>query len=77
MNKYIKYKNRKLYCTQDKVYITIPEVADIVKRGLNISVLDHRTKNDCTQDVLIQCLAHINNNTMDPARIVALIRGEQ
>lgn len=75
------YSNRKLYNKQyaksKTGYITISEVTDLVKRGLEISVMDYKTKNDCTQDVLIQCLYHLNNNTMNSARIVSLIRGEQ
>ncbi len=49
MAKVIKrYGNRKLYDLDSSTYVTLHEIADMVKRGEDIQVIDNRTKEDLT-----------------------------
>lgn len=51
-----KYQNRKLYDTKDSCYITLDEIAQLIKHGEDISVLDNKSKNDVTSVILTQIL---------------------
>ena len=52
-----KYANRKLYDTQDKTYISMDRLAELIKAGEEISVVDNQTDQDITVSVLSQLLA--------------------
>jgi polyhydroxyalkanoate synthesis repressor PhaR len=63
MNRVIKkYKNRKLYDTKTSKYITLTNIADMVKNNDNIQVICHNTKEDVTHNILTQVIA--NNSTV-------------
>ncbi|MFA5624536.1 MAG: polyhydroxyalkanoate synthesis regulator DNA-binding domain-containing protein [Bradymonadales bacterium] len=51
-----RYSNRKLYDTSQSRYITLIELGEIVHSGVNIQVIDNRTKEDLTQITLAQVL---------------------
>ncbi len=51
-----KYQNRKLYDTKDSCYITLEDIAGLIRKGEEISVVDNRTKNDVTSIILTQIL---------------------
>ncbi len=51
-----KYQNRKLYDTKDSCYITLEEIAQLIKHGEDISVVDNKTKADVTSVILTQIL---------------------
>ncbi len=51
-----KYQNRKLYDTKDSCYITLDDIAKMVKRGDEVKVVDNKTKNDVTSIILTQIL---------------------
>lgn len=51
-----KYQNRKLYDTKDSCYITLEDIAKMVKRGEEVKVIDNKTKNDVTSIILTQIL---------------------
>ena len=51
-----RYPNRKLYNTRSKEYITLDEVAEIVRQGIDILVVDHTNGEDLTAAVLSQIL---------------------
>jgi polyhydroxyalkanoate synthesis repressor PhaR len=51
-----KYQNRKLYDTKDSCYITLDEIATLIKKGEDVQVLDNRTKADVTSVILTQIL---------------------
>jgi polyhydroxyalkanoate synthesis repressor PhaR len=42
-----RYSNRKLYDTQDSCYVTLEDVAEMIRQGEDIQVLDNSSKNDC------------------------------
>ena len=51
-----KYQNRKLYDTKDSCYITLDEIAKLIKRGEDVTVIDNKSKNDVTSIILTQIL---------------------
>ena len=51
-----RYQNRKLYDTHQSCYVTLEEIAQIVREGHEIQVIDNRTKNDITYMTQIQLL---------------------
>ena len=51
-----KYQNRKLYDTKDSCYITLEEIAELIRKGEEIKVIDNRTKGEVTSIILTQIL---------------------
>lgn len=51
-----RYQNRKLYDTFQSCYVTLEEIAQIVREGNEIQVIDNKTKNDITYMTQIQLL---------------------
>ncbi len=60
MNKDIRiikrYQNRKLYDTQQSCYVTLEEIAQIIREGHDIKVLDNKSNEDITYATQIQVL---------------------
>ncbi|MGB5984527.1 MAG: polyhydroxyalkanoate synthesis regulator DNA-binding domain-containing protein [Desulfobacterales bacterium] len=52
-----KYVNRKLYDTLEKSYITMEGLAELIRSGEEVVIIDNRTKEDITAAVLTQLLA--------------------
>ncbi|HSS94368.1 MAG TPA: polyhydroxyalkanoate synthesis regulator DNA-binding domain-containing protein [Candidatus Dormibacteraeota bacterium] len=63
-----KYANRKLYDTQRSRYITLEGIADLVRDGHEIEVVDRDTGQDLTQVVLSQLV--LSAEKRGPARLV-------
>ena len=51
-----RYQNRKLYDTHQSCYVTLEEIAQIIREGHEIKVLDNKTKNDITYNTQVQLL---------------------
>lgn len=51
-----KYSNRRLYNTSSSEYVTLQEVADLVRNGADVEVLDAKTKEDVTALILTQII---------------------
>ncbi|MCK5073362.1 MAG: polyhydroxyalkanoate synthesis regulator DNA-binding domain-containing protein [Bacteriovoracaceae bacterium] len=51
-----RYQNRKLYDTHQSCYVTLEEIAQIIREGHEIQVVDNKTKNDITYMTQIQLL---------------------
>ncbi|MDH5581285.1 MAG: polyhydroxyalkanoate synthesis regulator DNA-binding domain-containing protein [Bdellovibrionales bacterium] len=51
-----RYQNRKLYDTHQSCYVTLEEIAQIIREGHEIQVIDNKTKNDITYMTQIQLL---------------------
>jgi polyhydroxyalkanoate synthesis repressor PhaR len=49
-----KYANRKLYDTRTSRYVTLDAIAELVRQGHDIKVVDRDTGNDITQVILSQ-----------------------
>lgn len=63
-----KYANRKLYDTQTSRYVTLDDLAGLVRDGHEIRVVDRDTGNDLTQVILSQIVLH--EEKRGPARLV-------
>ncbi len=51
-----RYKNRRLYNTETKSYVSYADLADIVREGTDVKVIDSKSKEDVTKAVLIQVI---------------------
>ncbi len=49
-----KYSNRRLYDTNQSEYVTLKQVADLVREGHRVEVIDAKTKEDVTAFTLTQ-----------------------
>jgi len=56
-----KYSNRKLYDTKDKRYLTMDQLAELIKSGEEVSVMDNETGDDLTSSIVSQLLARENS----------------
>jgi polyhydroxyalkanoate synthesis repressor PhaR len=56
-----KYANRRLYNTASSCYITLEQLCDMVKRGVEFEVRDARTGEDITRQVLGQIIFEEEN----------------
>jgi polyhydroxyalkanoate synthesis repressor PhaR len=64
-----KYANRRLYNTSTSTYVTLEDLADMVKKGEEFTVQDAKTGEDITHPVLTQIIFELENqdgNTMLP-----------
>lgn len=51
-----RYANRKLYDTETKQYITLDEIADLIRAGNELQVIDNTSKEDLTALTLSQII---------------------
>ena len=51
-----RYANRRLYNTETKSYVSYEGLAEIVRDGVDIKVIDSKSKEDVTKAVLIQVI---------------------
>ncbi len=51
-----RYTNRKLYDTEESRYVTLEEIAGMVKAGEDVQILDNRSGKDLTEVTLAQIL---------------------
>jgi polyhydroxyalkanoate synthesis repressor PhaR len=56
-----KYANRRLYNTSTSTYVTLEDLADMVKKGEDFSVQDAKTGEDITHPVLTQIIFELEN----------------
>ena len=63
-----KYANRKLYDTRTSRYITLEGIAELVRDGHEIKVVDRETGQDLTQVTLSQIV--LSEEKRSPARLV-------
>lgn len=51
-----RYSNRKLYDTVESRYVTLPQIAVLVRNGEDVRIIDNNTKEDLTSVTLAQIL---------------------
>jgi len=51
-----RYSNRKLYSTDTKRYITLDKIADLIRNGYEVTVIDNDTEKDITAVTLTQII---------------------
>lgn len=57
-----RYRNRKLYNTQSKCYITLGEIEELVKEQEKVKIIDNITGNDITAITLSQIIFELEKN---------------
>ena len=75
-----RYQNRKLYDTFQSCYVTLEEIAQIIREGHEIQVIDNKTKNDITYMTQIQLLfdqERKSTKTGDTELLKRVIRSEE
>lgn len=67
-----KYANRKLYDTTDKRYLTMDRLAELIKSGEEVSIVDNETGDDLTSSIVSQLLAREDSDTVKavPSRVL-------
>ena len=70
-----KYANRRLYDTEKSAYVTLNQVADIIKQGRQVEILDAKTKEDVTAFILTQIMLEEakSKNFLLPASLLHMI----
>ncbi|MEY4512196.1 MAG: hypothetical protein RLZZ450_4318 [Pseudomonadota bacterium] len=51
-----RYANRKLYDTRSSRYVTLPQIAELVRGGEDVQIIDNRTKENLTSVTLAQII---------------------
>lgn len=72
---YKKYGNRRLYDTEQSRYVTLDDVAGVVREGRHVQVFDAKTKEDVTAFILTQVILEEsrNRNFLLPVPLLHLI----
>ena len=70
-----KYANRRLYDTDKSAYVTLNQVADYVRQGREVTIIDAKTKEDVTAFTLTQIILEEakNKNALLPVPMLHLI----
>jgi polyhydroxyalkanoate synthesis repressor PhaR len=58
-----RYQNRKLYDTNQSCYVTLDEIAQMIKNGDDLRVIDNKSKLDITSTTLTQLLYETERKT--------------
>ena len=71
-----RYANRKLYDTVESRYVTLEEIAEMVKAGAEVRIVDNRSKEDLTSVTLAQIIfeEEKKSSKMSLRTLKALIR---
>src|SRR5687768_13765000 len=51
-----RYANRKLYDTQHSRYVTLDQIAEMIRHGDDVKIIDNKTKEDLTSVTLAQII---------------------
>ena len=51
-----RYRNRKLYDTLESCYVTLEDIADLIRQGIDVTVIDNNTQEDLTSVTLAQII---------------------
>ncbi len=60
-----KYSNRRLYDTKHKKYVTLDEIASLIREGNEVKVIDTQTGEDISKLILIQVVLESEKNKQD------------
>ncbi len=69
-----RYQNRKLYDTFQSCYVTLEEIAQIIREGHEIQVIDNKSKNDISYMTQIQLLFDQERKSLKPGNVDLLKR---
>ena len=70
-----KYANRRLYDTEQSKYVTLNQVADMIREGVQVEVRDAKTREDVTDFILTQIILEEakKHNALLPTPVLHLI----
>ena len=70
-----KYANRRLYDTEKSEYVTLNQVADLIRQGRRVEIVDAKTSEDVTAFILTQIILEEakNKNFLLPIPVLHLI----
>ena len=70
-----KYANRRLYDMGKSAYVTLSQVADLIRQGRRVEVIDAKSKEDVTASILSQIILEEakNKNILLPVPVLHLI----
>lgn len=70
-----KYANRRIYDTRSSSYVTLDELAEVIRKGQEVTVIDAKTKADVTAFILTQIVLEQakRNNALLPVPLLHLI----
>lgn len=72
----ILYKNRKLYCKQSSSYITLSDVYDMHRNSLVLSIVEHDTTKDITNEIIIKSIMHFGPNYETKIQLLNKVMGQ-
>jgi polyhydroxyalkanoate synthesis repressor PhaR len=77
-----RYSNRKLYDTKDSRYVTLLQIAEMVRTGEDVQIIDNTSKEDLTEVTLAQIIyeeqkAHARNVPLQTLRELIHTRTEK
>jgi polyhydroxyalkanoate synthesis repressor PhaR len=70
-----RYANRKLYDTRDSKYVTLDRIAELVRNGDDVKVIDNGSKEDITKVTLAQIIYEEQKSGNATAWSVQSLRG--
>jgi polyhydroxyalkanoate synthesis repressor PhaR len=51
-----RYANRKLYDTEHSCYVTLDQIAELIRKGVDVKIIDNNSKDDLTSVTLTQII---------------------
>lgn len=67
-----RYQNRKLYDTQQSCYVTLDDIAKMIRASEEVTVIDNKTKRDITASTLSQIIFEAEKKQADYAPLFVL-----
>lgn len=67
-----RYQNRKLYDTQQSCYVTLADIAKMIKNNEELVVIDNKTQNNITAPTLLQIIFEMEKKTSQYAPLYVL-----
>ena len=68
-----RYANRKLYDTHDSRYVTLQQIAELVRDGEDVKIIDNTSKEDLTNVTLAQIIYEEEKKGAESKRAVASV----
>lgn len=68
-----RYANRKLYDTRESRYVTLQQIAQFVRNGDDVAIIDNTTKEDLTNVTLAQIIYEEEKSAAESKREVASV----
>lgn len=68
-----RYQNRKLYDTRNSTYVTLEEIAKMIRDGEEIQIIDNRTKEDLTELTMTQIIFELGKKRSPLIPLEALV----